>query len=305
VDRRRARDLMDLGDEKMAKGDVEGALVAYYAADKIVRVPTSGIEVGRAQLALGLWVEARDTWVRVALYPKKAGEPKPFTQARQAAERLAMELGPRIPTLIVLLDRPAPKGLAVWLDDRLLSSEELGVALLVNPGKHQLRTSAPGYTPTAVDVELAEGAERRATLTFTAKPPPSRAKKNARPPEPWLSARPGHSPALMWTGFSVALSGTVVGAATGIWAIERAALAQEQCTGTACPESAARDIEQARLAGTVSTIAFVLGGAGLVLGTWQAITRGPARAQAELPARAIAAYPHPSGVRVVFRGTFQ
>jgi len=305
VDRKRARELMDVGDAKMAQGDIEGALAAYRAADEIMRVPTTGIEVGRAQQALGLWVEARDTWMRVALYPKESDEPKPFTLARLEAERLVMALGPRIPTLLVIVARPAPKRFAVWLDDRLLSSEELGVALLVNPGMHRLRTSAPGHVPNAVDVKLEEGTQREATLRFrrTARPPA--AKGDSGRLTPWLSAGP-HSPALMWTGFSVAAAGVAVGTATGVWAFERTALAYEQCTGTSCPPTAAADIDQAKAAGVASTVAFVLGAAGLGVGIWQGIelSRGRHASPQPQPRPALSVLPGATGARLLLTTRF-
>jgi hypothetical protein len=46
--RERARGLMDQGDVSMAAGDHEAALAAYRAADDIMGVPTTGLEVGKA-----------------------------------------------------------------------------------------------------------------------------------------------------------------------------------------------------------------------------------------------------------------
>src|SRR5262245_53464167 len=72
-DRERARTFMDLGDDKAAAGDLEGALKAYQAADGIMGVPTTGLEVGRALEKLGRLIEARDAFVRVARFPREAG----------------------------------------------------------------------------------------------------------------------------------------------------------------------------------------------------------------------------------------
>ena len=80
-DKETARFLMDDGDRKLRVGDYRGALDAYIAADKIMRVPTTGIAVGRVQEKLGRLLEARDTWLRVARYPVKLDEPEPFTEA--------------------------------------------------------------------------------------------------------------------------------------------------------------------------------------------------------------------------------
>src|SRR5262245_66695671 len=72
-DRERARGFMDLGDDKTAAGDLEGALKAYQAADGIMGVPTTGLEVARALEKLGRLIEARDACVRVTRFPRDAG----------------------------------------------------------------------------------------------------------------------------------------------------------------------------------------------------------------------------------------
>jgi hypothetical protein len=308
ADRERARGLMDAGDAKMAAGDAAGALSAYRAADEIVRVPTTGIEVGRAQHALGLWVEARDTWVQVSRYPKTRNEPAPFTQARLEAEGLAIDLAARIPTLILVLQSPPPKGLEVSLDARQLSPALLGVPLRVNPGAHRLRASAPGYASREVRVVAAEKTERRVEL-FLERPRATQPALQSSPASEWdSSATRKPSTAAMWTGFGVAAAGAAVGTATGIWAYERTGLAYEQCNGTVCPPEAAADIDQARTAGTISTVAFIVGGAGLALGIWQAVTLGTPRGSARpspTTSPRLAVVPTGAGARLVYGGSFQ
>lgn len=307
AERERARGLMDAGDAKMAQGDAQGALSAYQAADEIVGVPTTGIEVGRAQYALGSWVEARDTWVTVARYPKAQDEPAPFTQARIEAERLAIDLAERIPTVVLVVTPPLPEGFRVWLDDHALSVDLVGVPLRVNPGLHRLRASAPGYVTREVRVESVEKHQRSVSLTLQPEPSASPALQSS-PSTEWAPSGPRQrSTTLMWTGFAVAAAGVTAGAATGIWAYERTALAYEQCDGSVCPEDVSDDIEQARLAGTISTVAFVVGGAGLALGIWQAVTLGTSPRMAlprAAPSQRLALLPTGTGARLVLSGRF-
>src|SRR5262249_13056293 len=100
-ERDRARALMDVGDEKAAKGDLSAALAAYESAHAIMRVPTTGIEVAKMLDKLGkpgaALVAARD----VLAIPVASGEPKPFTEAREKARKLAAALESRVPTLTV------------------------------------------------------------------------------------------------------------------------------------------------------------------------------------------------------------
>jgi len=94
-DRETARSLMDDGDAKRDKADFKAALKSYEAADAIMHVPTTGLEVARAQAQLGMLLEARETLGRVNRLPPKPGEPAPFTAARKTAEALTAELGAR------------------------------------------------------------------------------------------------------------------------------------------------------------------------------------------------------------------
>src|SRR5690606_10590561 len=99
IDKDAARTSLEQGDERMRAKDYKSALEAYQRADNIMGVPTTSIEVGRAALALGRLVIAYDAFKRTADFPKKPGEPPPFTSARKEAKGLANDIKPRIPLL--------------------------------------------------------------------------------------------------------------------------------------------------------------------------------------------------------------
>lgn len=289
ADRERARGLLDEGDAKMAAGDVEGALAAYVAADELVHVPTSGIEVGRAQAALGHWIEARDAWIRVARYPKRPDEPEPFTRARKEAERLAVEIAERIPTLRIDIEpseltESELEGLELFLDDEPLARDLLGVSFRANPGVHQVSVSVPDYLPVEELVTLTQRSARTVTLTLRRRPEPARAPRETSP-----SAAPRPSAVPMWLGFGVAAAGAGVGTATGIWAYDAAAAAYAQCGGTSCAEEDRAAVERAQRAGMISTVAFAVGGVGLVVGIWQAVVQLNHRGQVSQTAHRTAA----------------
>lgn len=315
ADRERARGLMDDGDEKMGRGDARGALADYAAAHEIVGVPTTGIEVGRAQAALGLWVEARDTWVQVSHYPRRTGEPRPFTEARREAERLALQMAERIPTVAIDVAAPLPVGLDVRLDGQRLSPALLGLPLRINPGHHRVEAQAPGHAPAGADIEMVERMAK--TVRFSLKPAPALtpARKLPRVKEEAPSYA-GHRWA-MWSGFAVAGVGVAAGTTTGIWAVNETRAVADQCTGDICPPEVARDLERARLAGTISTVAFAVGGVGLGIGLWQAVVlkNKPERAAAianvrrrsgglEVVGKATQLDVLPGGARLVLAGTF-
>src|SRR5262245_14039060 len=89
TERETARTLLLSGREKRSAGDLHGALVDFEHANGIMHVPTTGLELGRTQAALGLLVEARATLLEAARHPAEDGEPRAFTRARKEAKELA------------------------------------------------------------------------------------------------------------------------------------------------------------------------------------------------------------------------
>jgi hypothetical protein len=65
-----ARGLMDEGHAKDDRGDHAGALESFRAADALMHVPTTGLEVGRQQVALKLLVAAC-RWSRASRPPSR------------------------------------------------------------------------------------------------------------------------------------------------------------------------------------------------------------------------------------------
>src|SRR3954469_7244655 len=73
-----ARGLLDEGRAKDERGDHKGPLESFRAADNLMHVPTTALEVARQEIALGLLVDARDTLLRVRRSPVNPGEPAVF-----------------------------------------------------------------------------------------------------------------------------------------------------------------------------------------------------------------------------------
>jgi hypothetical protein len=252
ADRETARALMDEGDSKLGKSDLRGALDAYLAADRIMAVPTTGLEVGKTQARLGMLLEARDTLLRVTRYPQDPNEPAAYTRARTDAAELAAQLGGRIPSLQIDVAGPADDGtIEASVDGLVLPPGTHRHARKVNPGEKVIRARAPGFRPAEQRISVAEGEQRVVHLTLVALPP------SEQPPGP--------SP-LVWIGFGLGGAGLVVGAVTGILSVVRTSDLKAQCEGDVCPASAGADIDSAMLLANVSNVGLAVGGAGVVLG---------------------------------------
>ncbi|HSO39211.1 MAG TPA: hypothetical protein VLT33_42085 [Labilithrix sp.] len=262
-DRETARSLMDDGDAKRDKGDFKAALKSYEAADAIMHVPTTGLEVARAQAQLGLLLEARETLGRVLRLPPRPGEPPPFTAARKSAEQMNADLATRIPSITVAVtNADAGQPVQLVFDGEVVPPAAAQAPRKVNPGRHSVVARA-GAAERKEEVTVAERDAR--TVTIDLKQPPV-AVEPVRAVEP-AQASPSALPrVLMFGGFGLAAVGIGVGSVTGLMSFAKVDDVKKDCVDNRCKPSREADINSARSLGTISTVAFIVGGAGVAAG---------------------------------------
>jgi hypothetical protein len=265
-DRETARNLMDEGDKKRDSGDMKGALAAYEKADALMKVPTTGIEVARTQIALGKLLEARETLNRVSKIPAKAGEPAPFRDARKQADTLNAELANRIPSVVVVPSNTEPgQPSAINIDGEDIPPSVAAVPRKINPGTH-VATVKSGKLEKKVEFIVAEKENKTVEVDFkdqvAAQPPPP-------PPPPPPKPQPSGSSTgkiLMFGGFGLAAVGAGVGAVTGLMSISKTGDIKDHCKNDKCTTDQADAIDSAKLLGNISTVAFIAGGVGAGVG---------------------------------------
>jgi hypothetical protein len=270
ADKETARSLMTEGRAARDKGDLQAAMKAFVAADAIMHVPTTGLEVARAQVALGQLVEARDTALRVTRIPERAGEPAPFKQARQAAAALNDDLESRIPSVIVhLKDVPDGATATVTIDEAPVPLEVIGQPRKLDPGRHNIVAKA-GMAEGRQEVDLAERDAKDVTVELLspegATPATTEAAGGSQPTEEPPAERSTASKVMIWGGFGVAGAGLVVGSITGMLTLSKTNSIKSNCNGNNCPSSQYGDMDSAGSLGTISTVSFVAAGAGLAVG---------------------------------------
>jgi len=263
-ERETARAAMDDGDARRDKNDLRGALKSYLAADAIMNVPTTGIEVARTQAALGQLLEARETLAKVIRNPAKPGEPPAFANARKAAETLNADIGARIPSVTVVIQNADPNATQLTFDGEVVPPAAAQAARKVNPGKHVVVAKAGGNERTE-EIIVSERESKTLTIDLSKKtvaPPPV-----VEEPEP---SSPGSGKStwkiVMWSGFAVGAVGVGIGSVTGIMAFSKTSDVESQCSGGSCPPRVSSDLDSSLSLGTVSTIAFIIGGAGIGVG---------------------------------------
>jgi hypothetical protein len=250
-----------------------------------MHVPTTGFEVARSQASLGQLVEAHETLLRVLRIPAQPDDPQVFRDARSWAGSLDAELGQRIPSVKIHVEGVPPSSQpSVSVDGVAIPAAALAVPFELDPGHHVI-TASVGAARTEAAVDVVERDRRDVTLRLVvddgsagappALPTPAAAPSTAPAPE---SAAPTASsrgiPTLAWIGFGVAGVGVVVGSVTGIMSISDKSSIQSQCFGNRCPPSTYNSIDSANTLATVSTVSFIVAGAGAALGVASFFLRG-------------------------------
>lgn len=276
-DRETARQLMDAGSDLRDKKDLKGALQRFKAADDIMHVPTTGLEVARTQAPLGLLVEARDTIARIRLIPQKPNEPAPFKEARVKAEQLDAWLDGRVPALTVVVHGArAGQPLSVSLDGVSVPAAVVGLPRAVDPGHHVVVVKTEGAEGQQ-DVDVREGERKPVDVTLVPSPT-AHAAASAPPPQPGPAttsvpveespapAPISHAPgAFTYVSGALAGAGLVVGTVTGVMSWSKTSSLASACPGHVCPPASYSSYDAASSLATISTLSFVAGGVGACL----------------------------------------
>jgi hypothetical protein len=255
ADRETARTLMDDGMARRERNDHRGALERFEAADALMHVPTTGIEVARERMGMGMLIEAREALAGVLRYPEKPGEPAPFTEARAEAQKFDLELAARIPSIRIVVQGAAGRA-TVSVDTIDVPQATLIVPRKLNPGSHTVLARAGGRER-HLFVSLREQEHRELVLDLAA---PQTAETPSRKHASKVPA------ILTYAGFGTAAAFTIAGTVAGIRSITAANAAKGGCASNECPPPTYSDIDTARTAGNLATAAFIVAGAGAAVG---------------------------------------
>jgi hypothetical protein len=283
AERETARSLMDEGDSFRQAGDLDRALERYQAADAIMHVPTTGLEVARAQAERNHLVDATATAIEVANSAPGPNEPALFTQARAAAQAMVESLRPRVPSLTLKVE---PLGVICELriDSALVPEGAHGLPYKLDPGEHVVLVQAPGYQPVSERITLVESQRIERTIRLVSTRPPPRLETSqpsaAQSRDTNIAARYERAEldadtagrtrgyVALGTGGAVLLAGVV----TGIVAVGLSEDAKEHCSGQRCPPSAEPAIDRANTLANVSNVTLALGALGVGYGLFELFT---------------------------------
>lgn len=287
-------------------GDLPGALAKLRAAYALVATPITATELGRAYIASGQLVEAREVLLAVPRIPVRANESTKAAEARTDAEHLAAELRPRLASVTVKPKNVPPGAITkLSVDGVVVPPEATSAPRVLNPGNHVvlLELVGPNGQRVQTDVTLAEGETRDVEIELPAAVDPNAGQPPVTSPPPERGPRK-ISP-LVYVGFGTAIVGIGVGTVTGIMTLSTASSLKDSCRDGKCPESAQSDIDATSTTGAISTIGFAVGAAGLVVGVVGLVLSGK-RSEPALSAPTVT---RTSGLRILptangFAGSF-
>jgi hypothetical protein len=260
ADRETARSMMAEGRDLRDKNDLKGALQKFKAADDIMHVPTTALEVARTQAALGLLVEALDTVEGIRKTPVKPDDPQPFKDAHAKADDLDTQIEAKVPSVTITVTGAAEgDSPAVSVDGASLPAGAIGVARKIDPGHHVI-TAHAASGDAKEEIDVAEGDKKEVALTLSAgeKAPEGGGADEA------AKGDIVHTPsALTWAGVGVGGAGLVVGAITGLMTLSKASTVKDECHNMVCgPGGPSSDLSSANSLATISTVGFIVAAAG-------------------------------------------
>ena len=249
----------------------EASLQRDPALGTRLNLATCDLHIGKLATAWGLFREAADL-------AKKANDMKRADYAIQQAASLE----PRLPKLVITVQVTSPSGMVVQRDGAAVASAELGVALYVDPGTHEVTASAPGYQSVTTKIVAEEA--KTATITLpelVAKPEETKPAGGDKPVEKPISddaPEPAPvSPTRKYIAYGVGGGGIAmvgVGLVFGAQAMSKNSKAKDlcgsdlDCSGDNFAEGQ-QLIHDGRTRGTVATIFVAAGlaaiGAGVAL----------------------------------------
>ncbi len=295
AERNTARRLMDEGKAQTEQGNLEGALEAYAKAHEIMHVPTTGLAVATTHFALGHLLEAREVALEVVQSRREEGEASVFDKARERAKELESRIAARLPSIRVVVRGGAAA--SATIDGVEIPVAKLAERIPLNPGARSVAVRDAKGVEAKSEFVIAEKESRDVVLTLPAPPP-----AEASPPPKTVTWDESEAPSetrtplsnvLMIGGFGLGAVSAAYGSVAGILAAGKADDVKPFCESNVCGPEAKNELDGARLMATLSTIGFVVAGAGLALGVVGLVL--PKR-----PARATALELTPGG----FRGAF-
>ena len=269
-----AQGLFDAARELMKKGNYAEARPKFEESQRLD--PGSGtlLNLAICYEKLHLTASAWATFLEAANLARVAGKPDRAKNAQQRADALA----PRVSRLTIRVADGQSSGLEVRRDNIVVPSAQWEAAIPTDPGTLVVSAKAPGRKPWQQSVSLVEGAAQTisipvlesagsvSTATVETTSPVAKEVPAGGAPHEAPSSGLGTQRTIALVAGGIGVAGIVVGTVYGLKSKSERDASLPYCTGAECDPQGYDAKERAREAGNVSTVAFVVGGVGVVAG---------------------------------------
>jgi hypothetical protein len=276
-------------------GDCAAAVPKLEAAEKLHHAPTTLERLGECQVNLGRLVAGTENLNRVVRESLPSNAPAPFLAAQQRAAQLLASTQPRIGKLRIHVEGAPTDKVSATVDGASVPSALFDSGRPTDPGAHEVKATAPGFKPATASVDVPAGAEVPVSLVLERDPnaavsPESAPGAQSMGTAPTAVAAGGESPSSSpnrvpaFIAFGVGGAGIVVGSVAGIMALGTKSTLDNACVNKICPATSQSDIDSLNTRATISTIGFIVGGAGVAVGAFLfATARGSEARTAAVP----------------------
>jgi hypothetical protein len=256
--------------------------------------------LGECNVSLGKLVEGTEELRKVLREPLPANPSPALSKAYEHAQIALDSAKPRIAALTVSLGKSAPPDLHLLVDGQAVPANLVDTELPADPGDHTVEASAPGYLKATAHVSLSSADKKTVSLKLESDPnapvapphpsdalAPSVASRtvNESAPAPVASSSaptthssPSHAAA--YVAWSMGIVGVGAGSVFGLIALKDRHDIVARCGSNTCTADSNQSLDSAKRSGNISTVAFGVGGVGLLLGTVLYFTVGGSSEQA-------------------------
>jgi hypothetical protein len=274
-------------------GNCSDAAPKLERAEKLYHSPVVASRLGECFITLGRLVEGTEI-LRKVLREPQSGEPTPaLTKALERAQRALDAAKPRIAGLTVKV--AAVQEMTVKIDGNPVPAALVDTEIPTDPGEHAVEVSAPGFLRSSTRVSVTEGEKKSVTVTLSRDP---NAAVAATPPAAAAAKQPSSAPApapnqdqyavatppaaaphaanhtAAYVAYGVGGVALATGGVLGYLTMKRHQDLKDQCPNDTCSRTQQSDLDSAKRLGNISTVAFGVGAAGVVLGTVLLFTTG-------------------------------
>ena len=264
------------------KGDCASAIDKLARAEKLFHAPTTLGRLGECQVQVGKVVEGTENLGRVAREELAPNAPAPFVAARARARKQLALATPKLAHAKIIVRAPADATVSIAVDSLPVNAANVGEERVLDPGPHLVEASAPGYRKASTSINLREGATEEVTLTLIIDPEAARAARAAAAApaadssssgapaapdtKPRAAEQQGPNRTLAYVVLGLGVVGVGVGSVFGLTALSKKSDLTKACPNSTCHTSQQGDLDSAKTSGTISTVAFAVGGGALILG---------------------------------------